>query len=106
MLPPASLSRRGYIHSSLFFFLALLFFFPVLRASGCSRILRTSSSVIFLSVWNFSRSRGWGPPSLVMPFLVMAGYRCELLEYNSLSHVPHATTREGNEMGFVLTNCR
>ena len=70
-----SLSLPGPIYSALVFFLALLFFFPVFRASGCSRILRISSSVIFLSVWYLLRSRGVGPPSLEMPFFVMAGNR-------------------------------
>ncbi|KAL6891423.1 hypothetical protein HDV57DRAFT_297311 [Trichoderma longibrachiatum] len=54
------------------FFLGLLFFFPVFLARGCSRILRISSSVIFLSVWNLLRSSSGAAPSLVMPFLVMA----------------------------------
>jgi hypothetical protein len=44
----------------------------VLRESGCSKILRISSSSIFLSVFNLLRSKAGGPPSLVMPFLVMA----------------------------------
>lgn len=58
---------------SAFFFLFLGFFFPVFLAKGCSRIFRISSSVIFLSVWYLLRSSSGGPPSLVMPFLVMAG---------------------------------
>lgn len=55
-----------------FFFLFLLVLEPVDLAKGRSRILRISSSSIFLSVWNLDKS-GWaGPASLVMPFLVMA----------------------------------
>lgn len=65
--PPAAAFLAG------FFFLPLLFFLPVFLARGCSRIFRTSSSVIFLSDWTLDRSRAGGPPSLVMPFLVMAG---------------------------------
>lgn len=53
------------------FFFLLLFFLPVFLDRGCSRILSTSSSVIFLSVLNLLRSGAGGPPSLVMPFLVM-----------------------------------
>src|SRR4051812_2543299 len=55
-----------------FFFLLLFFLLPVFRDRGCSRILRISSSSIFLSDSYLLMSRGGGPPSLVMPFLVMA----------------------------------
>lgn len=58
-----------------FFFLLLLFFLPVFLATGCSRILSTSSSVIFLSVLNLLTSRAGGPPSLAIPFFVMAKSR-------------------------------
>lgn len=64
--PPSAAFLAG------FFFLALLFFLPVFLARGCSRIFRSSSSVIFLSDLTFSRSRAGGPPSLVIPFLVIA----------------------------------
>lgn len=54
------------------FFLGLFFLVPVERARGCSRILRISSSSIFLSDLIFSRSTGLAAASLVRPFLVMA----------------------------------
>lgn len=55
-----------------FFFLFLLALEPVDLAKGRSRILRISSSSIFLSVLNLDKSGSAGPASLVMPFLVMA----------------------------------
>lgn len=73
------MKAKGYdqsIYSSpavvVFFFLLLLFLLPVERARGCSRILRISSSSIFLSDLYSSRSMGAGAASLVRPFLVMA----------------------------------
>jgi hypothetical protein len=51
---------------------AFFFFLPLFLARGSSRILRISSSVILLSVLNLVRSHAEGPPSLVMPFLVIA----------------------------------
>lgn len=67
-----SASASSAVPSAFVFFLFLGFFFPVFLARGCSRIFRISSSVIFLSVWYLLRSSSGGPPSLVMPFLVMA----------------------------------
>jgi len=55
-----------------FFFFFLFLFLPAFFESGCSRILRISSSSIFLSVLNLLRSQAGGPPIRVMPFLVMA----------------------------------
>lgn len=66
----SSLAAAAAFLAGFFFFLFLLL--PVFLDSGCSRILRISSSVIFLSVWYLLRSRAGGPPSLVIPFLVMA----------------------------------
>lgn len=48
------------------------FFLPLFLERGCSRILRISSSVIFLSVLNLVKSQAGGAPTFVMPFLVMA----------------------------------
>jgi hypothetical protein len=45
---------------------------PLFLARGSSRILRISSSSILLSVLNLVKSQAEGPPSLVMPFLVIA----------------------------------
>ena len=56
-----------------FFFLFLLVLLPVERAKGRSRILRISSSSIFLSVWYLERSGALGAARRVIPFLVMAG---------------------------------
>lgn len=64
-----------------FFFFLLFFFLPVFLAMGCSRILRISSSSIFLSVLYLLRSSAGAAPSLVMPFLVMAIHR----QYMNLS---------------------
>lgn len=55
-----------------FFFFLFLLLEPVFLASGCSRILRISSSVIFLSVLHFATSRVRGALRRVRPFLVMA----------------------------------
>lgn len=63
-------SETAYDSVAVFFF-----FLPLFLARGSSRILRISSSVILLSVLNFVRSQAEGPPSFVMPFLVMAAWR-------------------------------
>lgn len=55
-----------------FFFLRFFFLSDVGLPSGCSRILRTSSSVIVLSVLNLERSGVGGAARRVSPFLVMA----------------------------------
>jgi hypothetical protein len=55
-----------------FFFFLFLLFAPVDFANGLSRILRTSSSSIFLSDLTFSRSSGGGAASRMIPFFVMA----------------------------------
>lgn len=55
-----------------FFFFLVLFLGLVSLARGSSRILRTSSSVIFLSVLNCDRSGVGGAASFCRPFLVMA----------------------------------
>jgi len=52
------------------FFFLFLFFDSLAR--GCSRILRISSSVIFLSVLNLVRSGVGGALKRVIPFLVTA----------------------------------
>lgn len=65
---PASAFLAGF----LLFFLFFLFLEPVDLASGRSRILRISSSSIFLSVLNLDRSGWFGAASRVMPFLVIA----------------------------------
>lgn len=69
--PPYSTRRCVYSSPSAFFFL-FLFFLPVLRDRGCSRILRISSSTIFLSDFTLARSKAGGAPTLERPFLVMA----------------------------------
>lgn len=55
-----------------FFFFLFLDFAPVAFPMGCSRILRISSSVIFLSDFSFSRGGLIGAARRVIPFLVMA----------------------------------
>ena len=59
----------GTIYDSVAVF---FFFLPLFLARGSSRILRISSSSILLSVLNLVKSQAEGPPSLVMPFLVIA----------------------------------
>ena len=61
-----------------FFFFLLLLFFPVFLDSGCSKIFRISSSVIFLSELTLPRSKAGAAASLVMPFLVMAVFESVL----------------------------
>lgn len=61
--------RPTYDSAVVFFF-----FLPLFLARGSSRIFRISSSVILLSVLNLVKSQAEGPPSLVMPFLVMAAW--------------------------------
>jgi len=88
--PAASSSQEAYSSSSssssdswasavVSAFLAGFFFFFLFLglelagfASGCSRIFKTSSSVIFLSVLNDSSFGAGGPLILETPFLVMA----------------------------------
>lgn len=53
------------------FFFLLAFFFTSF-ASGCSRILRISSSVIFLSLLILDRSSAGGAAIFCRPFLVIA----------------------------------
>lgn len=65
---PRGKSLRVTYDSVVVFF----FFLPLFLARGSSRIFRISSSVILLSVLNLVKSQADGPPSLVMPFLVMA----------------------------------
>jgi hypothetical protein len=55
-----------------FFFFLFLFLGLASFDRGCSRILRISSSVIFLSVLNLDRSGAGGAASFCIPFLVMA----------------------------------
>lgn len=73
--------------SSLAAFLVAFFFFlfldlPAFLDNGCSRILRISSSLIFLSDLTLLKSSGGGPPSLVMPFFVMAAHRLAKYQRN------------------------
>lgn len=56
-----------------FFFLLLVLALTSL-ASGCLRISRISSSVIFLSDLSVDKSGVGGPASFWIPFLVMATY--------------------------------
>lgn len=57
----------------LFFFFGFFFFLsPTGFDSGNSRILRTSSSVIFLSLLTFSRSGDGGAANFCRPFFVIA----------------------------------
>lgn len=67
-------SRRGGKNLTATYDSVVVFFFflPLFLARGSSRIFRISSSVILLSVLNLVKSQAEGPPSLVMPFLVMA----------------------------------
>jgi hypothetical protein len=58
------------------FFFFLFFLLPVFLASGCSKSLRISSSVILFSVLYLLTSRAGGAPILVRPFLVMAATFC------------------------------
>ena len=58
-----------------FFFFFLFLFLDVVLPIGCSRILRISSSVIFLSVLYLETSSGGGLARRCAPFLVMA-MRC------------------------------
>jgi hypothetical protein len=55
-----------------FFFFLFLFLGLLSLASGCSRILRISSSVIFLSLLILLRSGAGGAAIFWRPFLVMA----------------------------------
>ncbi len=55
-----------------FFFFLFLLLLPVFLDKGCASILRTSSSSILWSVLNLLKSKAGGPPSLVIPFLVIA----------------------------------
>ena len=67
----SAVAAAAFLAGFFFFFLFLLFA-PVDRAAGCSKIFKISSSWIFLSDFTFSRSKGGGAASLVMPFLVIA----------------------------------
>ena len=58
-----------------FFLLFLFFLEPVDLDRGRSRILRISSSSIFLSDLTLVKSGAAGAVSLVIPFLVIATYR-------------------------------
>lgn len=60
-----------------FLFFLLLLLLPVDFANGCSRIFRTSSSVIFLSVLYLARSGAGGALSRVRPFFVIATQRSD-----------------------------
>lgn len=68
----SSASPAAAFLAGFFFFLFLFLLLVVFLDRGCSRILRISSSSIFLSDLTLLRSRAGGAPSLVMPFLVMA----------------------------------
>ena len=57
-----------------FFFFLFLPFAPVDRATGCSRIFRISSSVIFFSVLYCSKLGAGGALKRTIPFFVMAGF--------------------------------
>ena len=74
----SSLSSSDSLSSFVAFLAGFFFFlflpFPVFLERGCSRILRTSSSSICLSVLYLVKSSGGGPPSLVMPFFVIAAH--------------------------------
>lgn len=70
LLSSSSSSAAAFL-AVFFFFFRFLFLVEVLPI-GCSRILRTSSSVIFLSVLYLERSGDGGAAILVMPFLVTA----------------------------------
>ena len=89
-LPSASVIHSSSLESSssssatflagFFFFFLFLPFAPVDLATGCSRIRRTSSSVIFFSDLYCSKSGGGGALRRTIPFFVMA-------KIISLSHV-------------------
>ncbi len=66
----SSSSAAAAFLAGFFFF---LFFDFVSFARGCSKILRTSSSVIFLSLLIFDKSRDGGAAIFCRPFFVMAG---------------------------------
>ena len=68
----SSSSAASAFLAGFFFFFLFLLLLPVERARGCSRILRISSSVIFLSVLNCDRSGAGAAANLVRPFLVIA----------------------------------
>ena len=61
-----------------FFFFLFLLFELVALAIGCSRILRISSSTIFLSDFHFARSGVGAADNRVRPFFVIARYKLEL----------------------------
>ena len=65
-------SSASAFFAGFFFFLFFLFLDPVDLAKGRSRILRISSSSIFLSDLYWDRSSGAAAASLVRPFLVIA----------------------------------
>lgn len=71
-LAPSSLARGKSLRVTYDSVVVFFFFLPLFLARGSSRIFRISSSVILLSVLNLVKSQTEGPPSLVMPFLVMA----------------------------------
>ena len=71
LLSSSSSSGVAFLADFFFFFLLLLLL-PVLRFNGRSKIRRTSSSSIFLSVRSSSRFGLGGPAKTVRPFFVIA----------------------------------
>ena len=69
----SSSSASDFLADFFFFLLLLLGFVSLAR--GCSKIFRTSSSVIFLSVLYSVKSRAGGAASRWRPFLVIAAKR-------------------------------
>ena len=72
-LESSSSSSAAFLADFFFFFLFFPFA-PVDRATGWSRILRISSSVIFFSLLYSSKLGPGGALNRTIPFFVMAGY--------------------------------
>lgn len=72
LVSPSSSSSSDAFFAGFFFFFRFLLLAPVGRATGCSRILRISPSVIFLSVLYLDRSGDGGALKRTKPFFVIA----------------------------------
>lgn len=90
-------------HHSLGFFF-FLFLGLASFARGCSKILRTSSSVIFLSVLNFVRSGAGGAASFWTPFFVMAGEKSASEGKQSRSQRTNGGQQSANWLIILISN--
>lgn len=88
----SSTSASAFLAVFFFFFLFLLLELAAF-AMGCSKIFKTSSSVIFLSVLNDSRFGVGGALKRVRPFLVMATENQYVAMHASFSQCFHLLPR-------------